>query len=62
MKDLELYKAQYEIEQELTNLNENNETSAFVDHTVVSGLDQGVFGRACAHNDSPGSGSGTYLC
>lgn len=64
MKDLELYKAQYEIEQELANLNQNKEANAFVDNGFLDGLfNKGGPSGYCAQGDSPGkNGGGTYYC
>lgn len=66
MKDLEFFKAQYEIEQEL--LNSNNETNPFVVNGFLNGPNilpipneqQGD--RYCAHADTPGGGGGTMIC
>lgn len=54
MKDLELYKAQYEIEQELANLKTNNEASAFVVN--------GYWDDSCAQGDKPPGGDDGLPC
>lgn len=60
MKDFEILKAQYELDQELAKLNTNNETSAFVvqgkmtdftDFSTVEHNGVGGFNGFCCSND-----------
>lgn len=67
MKDLELFKAQFEIEQELANLNANKETSAFVVQKHMTELDSAnhrgyLFEGYCANADTNTRDDGVYYC